>query len=628
MAAGSLVHDAEILLREWLRTSKFRGGERLPSERALAREFGVQHYALNRAMGRLVAEGRVVREGYKLFASSPAPAQSPLRAGAGAPFVCHLVLARRSMRLRGYRRVARELGIGLVLHRWETFEEAVAVLRRLEPGQAEGVLVDPPFAHDSAPWEEAVARLVARGVPLVCVGVPARDVPSVLDDQPRSVGAALDHLLELGHRELALVSPPPVTPALAEILDAWRSHCRERGLAASAPRIHHASGPFPLREELDDFAARLAGEWRGVTALVGYTESEANMPHLFEALSRRGRPVPASLSLLCLRDSPSLRKLAVPVSVVESDYAVIHELAFLMLRRQARKQAEAGFSAAPVRIRVQPRLLLRGSTAPHPSRSAPGAPAASPSRRPSPPAPAGEDEAALDAVLLRPYPLAAKVAASRFVPLDLASHANRPLHFRRGWLGDLPLRHLDPGTRLIHGVPFRILGGPRRTDCGAVVFHSAINSKGSARRLPVRLSLPVSGKAAAVYFLHGCGYARFLHPFATYSFFSGKKKVAAVPLVPLGPLPASAKADEAALRRANLQDWWPDLPQMDFPTARRVPLLQGEPGDDARRHVYLYTLEWVNPSPAKAIDRIEIEVDPAQSTTLGLLAVSLLRPAS
>jgi hypothetical protein len=205
---------------------------------------------------------------------------------------------------------------------------------------------------------------------------------------------------------------------------------------------------------------------------------------------------------------------------------------------------------------------------------------------------------------------------------------NRPLNFRRGWLGQLPLRNFDPGQHVIHGIPFQVLGGPSRSDCGAVIFHSTLNTRGNARELPTHLHLPIHSKAKAVYILHGCGYARFLNRFATYSFYRGKRRVARVPLVSLGQPPANYNIDATSpnISTANIQDWWPDLPQRDFPHARMAPIHEGEIKNDVSRHVYLYTLEWINPSPEKPIDSLEIEVDSAQSTTLGLLAISVLRP--
>ncbi|SDU05603.1 DNA-binding transcriptional regulator, LacI/PurR family [Verrucomicrobium sp. GAS474] len=637
MAFGTLVHEAETLLRNWLKEAKIGDGDRLPSERALAKTLGIRHYALNRAMARLVAEGLVSRQGYRLFGASQRPP-----AGA-APFTCHLVLAHRSIYLRSYRKTAKDLGIDLEVHSWETQEEAVALLHRLDDGKTQGVVFDPPFGYGIRYWEEAMARLVGNGIPAVCVGNPVDVCPSILGDYPRAVELAFEHLLEQGHREFALMCPPPWTASLTEIVTAWKNLCAQHGCAASAGRIQLPNNSLPLREDIADLVDRLAGEWNEVTALIDYTENDSNIPFLVEKLNARKKHLPRDLSLVSLRDAQILRTLTPPITVIEANFNLIQETAFRMVQRLARKRNDPGLPQGPFSIRIQPELILRGSTGP--SRTAPPpsardlprlkkAPGATPAflrsvQGPKDKAPRLEPcpDPNLETALLRPYEKIARVDASRFLELDLAPHMNRPLNFRRGWLGDLPLKNMAPGVRSIHGVPFRILGGPRRVDCGAVVFQSSVNTKGNAQELPTRLRVPIGAKVEAVYFLHGCGYARFLKPFATYSFLRGKKPVAEIALVPLGQPPADHPTGPVSpeFLRANIQDWWPDLPHFDFPEARMAPVNQSEAGEAVERHAYLYTLEWINPEPGKPIDYLDIAVNPAQSTTLGLLAVSALR---
>src|SRR5687768_13350477 len=131
MSFGRLVNEADTRLREWLDTSAHKPGTRLPSERSLAAQLGIQHYALNRAMARLMSEGRVEREGYKLFVANDT------RTDAG--FTCNLVVAQRSVHLPSYKRVAKEMGIKLVVHTWQSTDEAILVLDRLDNRNTDSV---------------------------------------------------------------------------------------------------------------------------------------------------------------------------------------------------------------------------------------------------------------------------------------------------------------------------------------------------------------------------------------------------------------------------------------------------------------------------------------------------------
>ena len=279
---------------------------------------------------------------------------------------------------------------------------------------------------------------------------------------------------------------------------------------------------------------------------------------------------------------------------------------------------------------MMPRLTVREST-----RALDGGVAADKAAAVPESAPAGSpaDAAQLARRVKQPYPLAAKASLSerpRFAPVDLRPYVNRPLIFRRGWLGDIPLRCLPLGTQEIHGVPFEILGGPNRADGGAIIFQSTINTTGNAQKLPERLVIPLQGPVEAVYVLHGCGYAKPLQPFGNYRFHSKNGVVGTVPLVSLGRTnprgERNAANAEAGGPVANIQDWWSDFPHEDFPHARMVPMLERDEANGIHRHVFLYTLEWINPSPKQPLTHLEIEVDPELPTTLGMLAVTVVRP--
>ena len=189
------------------------------------------------------------------------------------------------------------------------------------------------------------------------------------------------------------------------------------------------------------------------------------------------------------------------------------------------------------------------------------------------------------------------------------------------------MRCLAPGTHEIHGVPFEILGGQTRAAAGAIVFQSAVNTTGNAQKLPDRLVIPLTGLVEAVYILHGCGFAKPMQTFAHYGFYGKKGEVDTVPLVSLG-IPGQARdaARNEAKSEANIQDWWSDFPHVDFPHARMAPLRESNDPGHMGRHAFLYTLEWINPSPKRPLTHIEIKVDPSVPTTLGVLAITAVRP--
>jgi len=625
MSFGQIVHHADTRLRQWLKNCKPGVDGRLPSERALARELSLQHYAVNRAMGRLVAEGVVERRGYKLFYR---PSQHH-REKANFDFRCDLVIHQRSFHLGGYQRVARELGIDLRVRTWQSAEESLSILRQLNSQESEAIVLDPPSDEPVELWQPTAERLVRHGVPVVCINHQAASLSAVFSDGRHGLDLVFDHLLELNHEEIALLTVSPWIPTSAEVLRLWRSLCHERKLPRSAGRIHLQDGTRIFLEDAKLLAGRFASEWREVTALVAFVDNLYPVQQLLDELAAVNMNVPERLSLAFIGDNRALQVAAPSVTAAVIDDSLLQETAYAIAARAVRKKKEFGILPQPCEVRIQPHLVSRESTAPNPLPRRRVSKAARPGLNAGPQTaqfPNREDD--LAALRQRPYDLTSKVAEARFLPLDLSLHVNRPVNFRRGWLGDLPLRHFPPGRHRIHGIPFEVLGGSRREDCGAVVFRSLLNTTGSARKLPSSLRIEVGNKVAAVYFLHGCGYARHLNQFAVYAFYAGRKKLGEVPLVALGkPLPhITSRSLEKEIASANIQDWWPDYPRYDFSGAKVVPLLENENPDAIHRHVFLYTLEWVNPFPQSTLTHITIHSDTEQSTTLGLLAVSALKP--
>jgi hypothetical protein len=135
---------------------------------------------------------------------------------------------------------------------------------------------------------------------------------------------------------------------------------------------------------------------------------------------------------------------------------------------------------------------------------------------------------------------------------------------------------------------------------------------------PVKVRLPASGPAVAVYFLHGCGYGAAAARFAEYVFLMASGKRHVVPMRVLG-------LDGGGESGANIQDWWPSYPHREFSSAHRYVVTEG--GDPAFYERYLYTLEWVNPDPKDALVAVEVRSVPEVDATLGVLAVTVRRPA-
>lgn len=622
MAFGVLVSDASVALRRWFDVNKVEPGARLPSAAVLSEQLGLRYYALNRAMDRLISMGLVKREGYKLYRGPKEPPPASI------VFSSHLVVSASTGALRSYHKVAKELGINLQVHRWECAEEAVAILHELDTTKTESVIFHPPFSRPASLWEPAVTKLHTHGIPVIAIGQYSSKIPCILPDVTRALDIAIGHLAELGHKQLALATIAPLAPASVEIINAWNSLCAQKGFPASLPRIFFQSNLKALREDAEELASKLTTEWSDVTGVVVYSNIEPN--YLLEEFAHRHRHVPKDISIVSLGDIRQRSGSSLPIAMSVFDLLLIQETALRMVQGAARTMGST-LVRKPWCIRLDPSFVLADPKLPSSSFVTPlKITNDDTSSLPFKLGWEGDPKKLtreLDQALTKPYELTFGAKTSRFLTIDLTPHVNRPLDYRRGWLGDKPLKHFPAGQHRIHGIPFEVLGGTKQTSCGAVIFRSTVNFTGGKKELPTRQTILIGTKAFAVYILHGCGYTRALHEFATYTFYSDGEALGTVPLVSLGQTPPDFDPENYVPEAfpANIQDWWADYIHIDFPNARRVPIIDKNDQGKTRRRVCLYTLEWINPFPEKEITHLEISVDPNQSTTLGLLAVSVLK---
>lgn len=622
MSFGKKANDADRALRGWLDTSPVALGGRLPSERAIARELDLQHYAVNRAVARLISEGVVERKGYKLFLRRDKVRINSDRSS------CDLVISQDdSVRLAIYEKIARDLDIDLRVHAWRAVDESTSQLSTLKAPKVESVIFVTPWVEDVSGWEAEISRLGQAGIPVVCVERRANGASSVVSDVSGGMGLIFERLFDLGHREMAFFTLPPWIPASDEMRTEWVELCKKFHLDGSSERLVYSNGSRILKEDCIDLAKRFAGDWRNVTALVVLNINDLPIQQLLDALHRQGIEVPARLTVASTGDFQRLHFSVPAVGAPAFDINLFHETAFTLMQRALRRKREFGVLPPPAEICILPHLEERESFAecifskdyPPMERSIP--------RRESakPPMLFEAGEKSLATARYRAYDATRNLPDSRFRMIDLAEHFNRPLNFRRGWLGDRPLTQLAPGRQVFHGVPFQIRGGNHRSDCGVIVLRSLSNKMGNGKPLPSRVRIDIQSPASAIYLLHGCGYGKYLKQFATYSFFAGKHLVAEIPMVALGRPQSGTDAEEIA--KANIQDWWPDYPPCDFPHARMAPLADEKKPETTGRHVSLYTLEWINPTPERKITHVEITSDQEQSTTLGVLGMTVLLPA-
>jgi DNA-binding LacI/PurR family transcriptional regulator len=212
-------------------------------------------------------------------------------------------------------------------------------LRRLGDSGTRGAVIAPLSDHANL---EALFKLKLSGYPMVLVdrGVPGLNVDLVESDHEKAAYLATEHLLNHGHRQVFMVTWPPLSTSIV---------ARIRGYEQAL--IAH--GQEPSRNQLVwiDPEVSTRGVREGKSWLEGY---EAAMPVLkatrppmaffalndyvgwgiFEACRELGLRVPEDISIVCVDDSDITRAMSPPMTVVAQRPAEIGRRAVELLERR------------------------------------------------------------------------------------------------------------------------------------------------------------------------------------------------------------------------------------------------------------------------------------------------------
>ncbi|MBD8870384.1 LacI family DNA-binding transcriptional regulator [Nocardioides donggukensis] len=208
--------------------------------------------------------------------------------------------------------------------------------------------------------EDEEERLDLLGVQVVVAGGELRDYPHArVDDQAVAV-LAVQHLIELGHRRIAMIRTSDTTGTI------WSSYTeRTRGyldaLRAADLDVREeylVTEPFGLRAGTDGVAALLALD-EPPTAVFAYSDEIAISA--LRGLQQRGVRVPEELSVVAVDDHPmaALFDLTTVAQHVPDQGRLAATQVLALVH---------GTGAAEDSLVVDPHLVIRGTTAPPPDR--------------------------------------------------------------------------------------------------------------------------------------------------------------------------------------------------------------------------------------------------------------------
>jgi LacI family transcriptional regulator len=210
------------------------------------------------------------------------------------------------------------------------------------------------FGGDRAILDE----LIADGVALVVVSSTDPRVDSVGVDETRGVALAVRHLAELGHRRLAYVTSPLVEERTNRARhESFAGECRRAGCEQAATLSLDVEAVLARAPGATDELERLLGEG-SPTGFAAANDIAAVA--LIEAVERLGASVPGDVSVVGF-DGIGLGALArIGLTTVAQPREQLAEAGIRLLL----ERVESGPDAPPRQILLEPRLVVRTTTAP------------------------------------------------------------------------------------------------------------------------------------------------------------------------------------------------------------------------------------------------------------------------
>ncbi len=258
--------------------------------------------------------------------------------------------------IRGVEQVARQHRLAVVLTEMEG---------RLTPGKAwtEQVLARRPTGIIAVFSELTAAqqwKFAARSIPLVVLdptGEPLHQTPSVGATNWNGGLAATRHLLDLGHRRIAMISGPTEWPCCRARLDGYRAALDAAGVPAD-PRLVRISTLYVeggLRDGLE--LLRLPDR---PTAI--FTANDLQALGVYEAARQLGLRIPQDLSVIGFDDLPFTQWSGPPMTTVRQPLTDMGAAAAEMVLALA-----SGRQPSSTRVELATSLMVRQSTAPPPA---------------------------------------------------------------------------------------------------------------------------------------------------------------------------------------------------------------------------------------------------------------------
>jgi LacI family transcriptional regulator len=252
--------------------------------------------------------------------------------------------------IRGIQDTAEAVGYTVITANTDDEEEKErSALRMMQGRSLEGVLIATARREDPI-----VEECIAYDIPFVLVNrtVDREGVNAVVIDEDFGIRSVLDHLISLKHTRIAHVAGPQHTSTGYQRAKAFSEYLRIHNLSTD---LMETSEKFTIEEGRRAFRKILA-EDNSFTAVVAGNDLLAL--GCIEAMDEMGLLVPENISITGYDDILFLERMSPALTTVQVPKYEMGSQATKTLLAMV-----GGEATAPVVLRMQPRLVIRNSTA-------------------------------------------------------------------------------------------------------------------------------------------------------------------------------------------------------------------------------------------------------------------------
>ncbi|MGQ9736338.1 MAG: substrate-binding domain-containing protein [Armatimonadota bacterium] len=331
---------------------RVREGERIPSEREIARQFGVSQMTVNRAIQELVRAGVLVRRvGSGTYVQRRKPVVSPTARTTVVmvpPFAEHLeedTYLRWPFHAFRDRAVADNFALVVEAAHYNDYERVVQAY----PEAGFIFLIPDEEGYD------ILHRFFVRGVPFVVLGASWQGAPFACVDSDNIGGArmAVSYLFRLRHQRIAYVNGKDSATNCRDRLQGYLQAMDEHGVPVGDDWIVRARSNWRMDEASRQHLTSLLLCREPVTAIfcAGYYLT-LDVLSLVRALRLR---VPEDVSIVSFDDPPSAAHLHPPLTVVRQPLYRMGERAVerLLSNMRSPTDEQGGVEYLPVELVVR-----------------------------------------------------------------------------------------------------------------------------------------------------------------------------------------------------------------------------------------------------------------------------------